>query len=210
MTLLFNVGIIPTAVAVMTGLDDHKTLAQREIAIMRRIFFFLIIIAIFLPLLGEAAILAFIDKLNKTNIKNWPELIGKNLVQNFNFLKYMIQAAFISNGILLLDIGHQLIRWFKIKLHNSLQSDMLNKTPYVDDIPFDLGERQAQSAVYFAMGLFFSGTQPLQTVFTCMFFVMKYHVEKYNLIFVYNKQYDTKGILWKPTLRLMIIVLYIF
>jgi hypothetical protein len=64
MTLLFNVGIIPTAVSVMTGLDDHKTLASREIAIMRRIFFFLIIIAIFLPLLGEAAILAFIDKLN--------------------------------------------------------------------------------------------------------------------------------------------------
>ena len=87
---------------------------------------------------------------------------------------------------------------------------MLNKTPYVDDIPFDLGERQAQSAVYFAMGLFFSGTQPLQTVFTCMFFVMKYHVEKYNLIFVYNKQFDTKGILWKPTLRLMLIILYIF
>ena len=66
----------------------------------------MIIIAIFLPLLGEAAILAFIDKLNNTNISSWPELLGKNLVQNFNFLKYMIQAAFISNGILLLDIGH--------------------------------------------------------------------------------------------------------
>ena len=119
MTLLFNVGIIPVAVSVMTGLDDHKTLAQREIAIMRRIFFFLIIIAIFLPLLTEASILAFIDKLNKTNIVSWPELIGRNLVQNFNFLKYMIQAAFISNGILLLDIGHQFIRWFKIRMHNS-------------------------------------------------------------------------------------------
>jgi hypothetical protein len=27
MTLLFNVGIIPAAVTVMTSLDDHKTLA---------------------------------------------------------------------------------------------------------------------------------------------------------------------------------------
>ena len=86
---------------------------------MRRIFFFLIIIAIFLPLLSEAAILSFIDKLNQTKISDWPELIGRNLVQNFNFLKYMIQAAFISNGILLLDIGHQFIRWFKIRLHNA-------------------------------------------------------------------------------------------
>jgi hypothetical protein len=90
MTLLFNVGIIPTAVSVITSLDDHKTLAQREVAIMRRIFFFLIIIAIFLPLLGQAAISAFIDILNKTSISSWPELLGKNLVENFNFLKYMI------------------------------------------------------------------------------------------------------------------------
>ncbi len=82
MTLLFNVGIIPTAVSLFTSLDDHKTLAQREIAIMRRIFFFLIIIAIFLPLLGDAAILVFIEKLNKTKIASWPELLGKNLVQN--------------------------------------------------------------------------------------------------------------------------------
>jgi hypothetical protein len=35
---------------------------------------------------------------------------------------------------------------------------MLNKKEFVDDMPFDLGERQAQSLVYFAMGLFFSGT----------------------------------------------------
>lgn len=80
MTLLFNVGIIPTAVSLFTTLDDHKTLAQREIAIMRRIFFFLIIIAIFLPLLGDAAILVFIEKLNNTKIASWPELLGKNLV----------------------------------------------------------------------------------------------------------------------------------
>ena len=106
MTLLFNVGIIPTAVSIVTSLDDNKTLAQREIAIMRRIFFFLIIIAIFLPLLGLTAISAFIENLNKTAIEDWPTLLGKNLVDNFNFQKYMIQAAFISNGMLLLDIGH--------------------------------------------------------------------------------------------------------
>jgi hypothetical protein len=57
----------------------------------------------------------------------------------------------------------------------------------VDDMPFDLGERAAQSLMMFAMGLFFTGTQPLQAVFTCFFFSIKYWVEKYNLAFVYNK-----------------------
>lgn len=61
----------------------------------------------------------------------------------------------------------------------------------------------------FAMGLIFTGTSPLQSVFTCLFFTIKYWVEKYNLAFVYNKQYESKGILWKPTIRLMLITLYI-
>jgi amino acid permease len=50
--LLFNVAIIPTAVSFITTLDDNKTMARQEVRIMNRIFFFLIIIAIFLPLLG--------------------------------------------------------------------------------------------------------------------------------------------------------------
>jgi hypothetical protein len=59
-TLLFNVAIIPNAVSIVTTLDDHKTLAKQEVTIMNRIFFFLIIIAIFLPLLNQAVILTFI------------------------------------------------------------------------------------------------------------------------------------------------------
>ncbi len=131
-------------------------------------------------------------------------------MNGFGFLTYTIQAGFISNGMLLLDIGHQLLLRFKMYQHKLAQKDNLNKQPFVDDMPFDLGQRQAQSLVMFAMGLFFTGTQPLQAVFTCFFFYIKYWIEKYNLAFVYNKQYDTKGIIWKPTIRLMVISLYIF
>ena len=58
--LLFNVAIIPMAVSIVTTLDDHKTEAKKQVAIMNRIFFFLIIIAIFLPLVGQTVILTFI------------------------------------------------------------------------------------------------------------------------------------------------------
>lgn len=50
--LLFNVAIIPTAVSVVTQLDDNKTIAKYQISVMNRLFFFLVIIAIFLPLVG--------------------------------------------------------------------------------------------------------------------------------------------------------------
>ncbi len=46
-------------------------------------------------------------------------------------------------------------------MHKRAQKDMLHKKIFVDEMPFDLGERQAQSLVMFAMGLFFTGTQPL-------------------------------------------------
>jgi hypothetical protein len=58
--LLFNVAIIPMAVSIITQLDDNKTVAKEQVKIMNRIFFFLIIIAIFLPLVGQTVILTFI------------------------------------------------------------------------------------------------------------------------------------------------------
>ncbi len=119
--LLFNVGIIPIAVSTVTMFDDHKTLAKREIAIMNRMFFFLMIIALFLPLVGQTVILTFIEELSQkiTKLEDWTQYLGKNLVNGFGFFLYTIQAAFISNGMLLLDTGHQFMRWFKLRMHNA-------------------------------------------------------------------------------------------
>lgn len=115
--LLFNVAIIPTAVSVVTELDDNKTIAKYQVSVMNRLFFFLVIIAIFLPLVSSTAILSFIEDLTAKNIDSWPEYLGKNLVNGFGFLIYTIQAGFISNGMLLLDIGHQFMLRIKMFQH---------------------------------------------------------------------------------------------
>lgn len=84
--------------------------------------------------------------------------LARNLVDNgFIFLTYTIQAAFFSNGMMLLDVGHQFVRCIKKRQHKAANKRTLNPKPFVDDVPFDLGPRQAQSLVMFAMGLFFSG-----------------------------------------------------
>lgn len=88
--LLFNVAIIPSAVSIVTELDDHKTIAKYQVAVMNRIFFFLMIIAIFLPLAGQTVILSFIQELSSKTIESWPEYLGKNLVNGFGFLTYTI------------------------------------------------------------------------------------------------------------------------
>jgi hypothetical protein len=90
--LLFNVAIIPLAVSTVTALDDHKTFATREIAIMNRMFFFLMMLAIFLPLVGQTVILTFIEEFSQkiTKLEDWTEYLGKNLVNGFGFFLYTI------------------------------------------------------------------------------------------------------------------------
>lgn len=60
------------------------------------------------------------------------------------------------------------------------------------------------------MGLIFSGTCPLQSVFTFAFFGIKYYIEKYNLAFVYTKGYEGIGVIWQPMMPIMLLILYLF
>ncbi len=111
---------------------------------------------------------------------------------------------------MLLDISHQFVSFINRRKHIRANRRVLNPKPFVDEIPFDLGPRQAQSLVMFAMGLFFSGTSPIQSLFTFMYFLISYWIVKYNIAFVYHKRYDGVGVIWQPMMPMMLIVLYIF
>ena len=67
----------------------------------------------------------------------------------------------------------------------------------MDDFAFDLGYYQSQAIVIFCMALSFSGTQPLISIFACLFFSMKYYIDKYNLTFAYNKEFEGGGVIKK-------------
>lgn len=43
-----------------------------------------------------------------------------------------------------------------------------------------------------------------------MYFLISYWIVKYNIAFVYNKQYDGVGVIWQPMMPMMLTVLYIF
>ena len=62
----------------------------------------------------------------------------------------------------------------------------------------------------FSLGLIFSGTTPLISLFTWLFFFLKYHCDKYNLTFVYNKEFEGDGVIRKQVLPLMMLSIYLF
>ncbi len=81
----------------------------------------------------------------------------------------------------------------------------------MDDFAFDLGYFQSQSIVLFSLGLIFSGALPPVSFFLMIFFFFRYYIDKYNLMFVYNRDFEGGGIIVKKqVLPLLILALYLF
>lgn len=60
------------------------------------------------------------------------------------------------------------------------------------------------------MGLIFSGTMPLQAGFAMLFFALKYYIDKYNLTFVYKREFEGGGVIKKQVLPFLLFSLYLF
>jgi hypothetical protein len=60
------------------------------------------------------------------------------------------------------------------------------------------------------MGLIFSGTMPLVGLFSCAFFSIRYYIEKYNLTFAYNKEFEGGGVIKKQVIPFVMFSIYLF
>lgn len=140
MIVIFNSGIIPTIVDLIAYLEYHKTKSSRQVHIMRKNFFFMIMNTIFLQITVQTTIRALFERINEAefDFDNIKRLLLTNFV-NFLFLNLSIQWAFITNGIQLLDIPHHLVKFLKVWFHKRAQKKEENPRPYVDEYPFDLG-----------------------------------------------------------------------
>jgi hypothetical protein len=56
----------------------------------------------------------------------------------------------------------------------------------------------------FCLGMLFVMIIPLSTMFTAIFFSLKYFIEKYNTIYVYQKEFEARGRLRKQILPISI------
>ena len=62
----------------------------------------------------------------------------------------------------------------------------------------------------FTITLVFSPVLPVISVFGFIFFMFKYNVDKYNLTFVYNREFEGGGIIKKMVMPYMVFSLYLF
>jgi len=121
-------------------------------------------------------------------------MISKNLMnQQYFYIKFIIQLTFISNGFWLIDFVHRFQAWVMKKFHDYKFKDSVIKEQFQDNYQFDLGYHQSYCLCIFLNCLLFSVLVPIIPFFAFVFFNIKYYVDKYNLVFVYFKVYESGG-----------------
>jgi len=86
------------------------------------------------------------------------------------------------------------------------------KKEFVDTYAFDLGYHMSYGLVVSAIGILFAIIVPYIAMFCIPFFLSKYYVDKYNLSFVYNSEFQGQGAIkkWVIPLTFLIVILYQF
>lgn len=99
----------------------------------------------------------------------------------------MMGLAFVSNGVALLDIGHNLNKGCRKGCRKTCKRG--NKKPFVDTWFFNIASNQAVSSTIFMLGLIFSTILPMINVICFIYFGVRYFIFKYHFVFVYLQDF---------------------
>lgn len=157
---------------------------------------------VFIPITQTTTILSFIYYITERNIDDFDniqvELSEKFLKTSEFFLKYIVQCTFMTNIVQILDIPHFI--YMKLK-RLFMRSQIYEEDEIEDDWYFDLGYHFAFSITIFTVIYIFSAAVPLIPLFGFLFFAFKYFIDKYNFLFVYNTEADSRGVLGTAIIR---------
>jgi hypothetical protein len=132
------------------------------------------------------------------------------MVAQFFFLRYMIQYCFVSNGFYLTDLVHRLSVFFGKRAHKRKEKDSVIKSRYMDTYEYDIGYHQSYTLVMFLCVLVFAIPVPLIGFVAFLLFLIKYYIDKYNLVFVYFKVYESNGDIRRVVVLYLRIIVMIY
>ena len=137
-----------------------------------------------LPLTGLVEISELINYFVKTGLNpvDLSERIGTTAAY---FTNYVMQVSLLSNGMFLIDGVHFFYIVFQQLKH------LFFSGPLIDDFPFDIGYNKSFSCTIGLISLIFAVPMPIMSMFGALFFFFKYFIDKYNIIYVYQQDFES-------------------
>ena len=115
------------------------------------------------------------------------EISAKSIENTSYFVRYLLSASFFSSAYYMYDAPHWISNSFGMCIYR-MRNPWFSLSPekFKDSYYFDIGFFFAFSMTIFAIGSFFSTIAPVISVICCMFFGIKYWVDKYNFVYCYK------------------------
>jgi len=220
-----NYILIPTVIIFLLGYEKRSRKSHNAKTKFRKNFFFFIMNQIIVPLAGFKTIKQVYDHFAEVSVAEWPEELSNNVSTSGSFfLRYIIQISLITNTFQLLSLpklfwdfysthtwylkkieikrGDNITEVIERSLYKTLSTKnnlgkRLNSDENADNTAFyfDLAYQQAFSISIFAMVFLFSITNPIILPFGCLFFYLKFCIDKYNIVCIYPLEFHSKGFL---------------
>jgi hypothetical protein len=122
-------------------------------------------------------------------------------------MRYIVQVTFLSNSIQLLSLPVYIMKKVRVLLastdYEKFYASLIKKY-------FDYGFNYSFSITVFVLTLCFSTTIPLIAPFGCLFFYIKYFVDKYNLLFVYPVEFESHGNIGFIVLKFILLGIFFY
>lgn len=171
----------------------HWTRSGENHAIMKKTFWYLLFMVVFLPTFGFTTAQASINFLfteNKNDTYRWECVFLPD--SGAFFVNYIITAALVGTGLELVRFPELLFYCLQICWSKS-EAD-IPAIRRAMKYEFRFGEQYARMMLMFCMTMMYSLSCPLIVPFGWLYFVMKYFVDRHNLLYAYKPSKINKGV----------------
>jgi hypothetical protein len=206
--VLMNSLIIPFVVGYIAMFELHYKRSYREKSIFVKNVVFMLVNCFIIPTFGVLNVNKMKSYIKYLLNSGWDWDVSEALVRNtYFFMRYIIQVTFISNGIQLLALPQYFVRKVRVFLaktdYEKFYASLIKKY-------FDYGYHYSFSITVFILTLCFSSTIPLIAPFGSLFFIMKYYIDKYNLLFVYPAEFESHGNIFGLVVKFNLLGIFFF
>lgn len=182
------VHLLPMIVTAAVAFLKRWTKSSKQKKTMKALFLTLLFTVLILPSLGMTAY----DFLFKSVHIQLKVQCMFTMVNNVLFVNYVIVSALSGTALQLLRIPELLkLLWRRLTIRSIAKRKTLRE---YDVAEFQFGQQYAWILCLFSVVITYSILFPIISVFGCLYIILKYCVDRYNLYFICRKSYVHKTV----------------